>query len=116
MARYSSSGARVAKRQKNKEPAFKKKKKSRVSFLVLFAAVAVFCGYIFFRGFSLYNDKVNLQSEISSLNQQIENENKRTEELKEQETYMHTKKYAEEVAKDVLGYVYEDEIIFKPEK
>lgn len=49
------------------------------------------------------------------LQQQIDAENARTEELKELETYTKTKKYAEEVAKDKLGLVYDNEIIFKEE-
>ena len=49
------------------------------------------------------------------LQQQIEAENARTEELKELETYTKTKKYAEEVAKDKLGLVYDNEIVFKEE-
>ena len=43
----------------------------------------------------------------------IEQEYARAEELKELATYTKTKKYAEEVAKDKLGLVYENEIIFK---
>ena len=34
----------------------------------------------------------------------------------ELEAYMQTDEYAEQVAKDKLGLVYEDEIIFKPEE
>ncbi|MBQ3512491.1 MAG: septum formation initiator family protein [Lachnospiraceae bacterium] len=45
--------------------------------------------------------------------EQIAEEEARTEELKEFETYTKTKKYAEEVAKDKLGLVYENEIIFQ---
>ena len=43
----------------------------------------------------------------------MEQEEKRTEELKQFETYTKTKKYAEEVARDKLGFVYDNEIIFK---
>ena len=32
------------------------------------------------------------------------------------DAYMQTDEYAEQVAKDKLGLVYEDEIIFKPEE
>ena len=49
------------------------------------------------------------------MQQQIDAENARTEELKELETYTKTKKYAEEVAKDKLGLVYDNEIVFKEE-
>ena len=43
----------------------------------------------------------------------IEQESKRTEQLNEFKTYTKTKKYAEEVAKDKLGLVYENEILFQ---
>ena len=44
---------------------------------------------------------------------QIEAEEKRAEEIDELEKYMETKKFVEEVAKERLGLVYEDEILFK---
>ena len=40
----------------------------------------------------------------------------RKAELEEYEKYVQTKKYVEEVAREKLGLVYENEIIFKPEK
>ena len=49
------------------------------------------------------------------LESQIEAEEKKSEELEEYSKYVQTKKYAEEVAKEKLGLVYEDEIIFKAE-
>ena len=48
-----------------------------------------------------------------ALEQQIAEEEKRTEEIEEFRKYTKTKKYAEEVAKDRLGLVHEGEIIFK---
>ena len=50
------------------------------------------------------------------LREQIAEEEKRKEEIAEYEKYTRTKKYVEEVAKDKLGLVNEDEIIFKEEK
>ena len=50
----------------------------------------------------------------AALMEEIEAEQARTEEIAEDEKYTQTKKYVEEVAKDKLGLVYEDEIIFKP--
>lgn len=44
---------------------------------------------------------------------EIESEQKRTEEIEELGKYVQTKKYVEEVAKERLGLVYEDEILFK---
>ena len=50
------------------------------------------------------------------LEQQIANEEQRYEDLEEQKKYMKTKQYYEEVAKDKLGLIYEDEIIFRPSR
>jgi len=49
------------------------------------------------------------------LTEQIAEEEKRSEEIAEYEKYTHTKKYIEEVAKDKLGLIHEDEIIFREE-
>ena len=43
----------------------------------------------------------------------IADEEARTEEIEELKKYVQTKKYVEEVAKERLGIVYEDEILFK---
>ena len=47
---------------------------------------------------------------------QIEAEEKRAEDLKEYEKYTKTAAYVEEVAKDKLGLVYEDEVVFQAEE
>lgn len=44
---------------------------------------------------------------------QIEEEKNRAEEIEELEEYVGTDEYVEQVAKDKLGLVYENEIIFK---
>lgn len=58
---------------------------------------------------------LNKQERIKQLESQIIAEEKRAEEIEEYSKYVQTKKYAEEVAKEKLGLVYEDEIIFKAE-
>ncbi len=57
----------------------------------------------------------NKQQRIQELEAQIEIEEERAGEIEEYSKYVQTKKYAEEVAKEKLGLVYEDEIIFKAE-
>ena len=64
---------------------------------------------------SLRVSNANKQEKIAELEEQIEAEEKKSEEIEEYSKYVQTKKYAEEVAKDKLGLVYEDEIIFKAE-
>ena len=64
---------------------------------------------------SLRVSNSNKQDRIAELEAQIEAEEKRAEEIEEYGKYVQTKKYAEEVAKEKLGLVYEDKIIFKAE-
>lgn len=49
----------------------------------------------------------------ADLDKKIAQEEKRSEELKEYSKYVKTKKYIEEVAREKLGLIYEDEMIFK---
>lgn len=55
------------------------------------------------------------QEQITELKQRIEEEQQRTAEIDELEKYMNTDEYVEELAKDKLGLVNENEIIFKGE-
>lgn len=50
-----------------------------------------------------------------SLQQQIEAEQARAEEIENYAKYVQTNAYVEEIAKEKLGLVFEDEIIFKKE-
>ena len=49
------------------------------------------------------------------LQRKIEDEEARAEEIEEYEKYAQTQKYIEDMAKEKLGLVYEDEIVFKTE-
>ena len=53
------------------------------------------------------------QQKEEELMELIAQEEARQEEIEELRKYVQTKKYAEEVAKERLGLVYEDEILFK---
>ena len=54
--------------------------------------------------------------ELAQLQNKIDAEEARTQDIADLEAYMQTDEYAEQVCKDKLGLVYEDEIIFKPEE
>ena len=53
------------------------------------------------------------QEREAALEKQIAEETERSKEIEDLETYTKTKKYVEDVAKEKLGLVYEDEILFK---
>lgn len=61
----------------------------------------------------LHVQNTKKQQRIAELEAEIEAEEEKAQEIEEYSKYVQTKKYAEEVAKEKLGLVYEDEIIFK---
>lgn len=75
--------------------------------------MAALCAVVYVGGRPKVLERERLQSEIATLQAQLAAEEARTIELRELEVYTQTKKYAEEVAKEVLGYVYDGEIIFR---
>ena len=52
---------------------------------------------------------------MNQLSEQIAAEEERSSEIEEYRKYTQTKKFAEEYAKEKLGLVYKDEILFKQE-
>lgn len=54
------------------------------------------------------------QAEKARLERLIQEEKERTAEIADYRAYIETKSYIEEIAREVLGLVYKDEIIFRP--
>lgn len=92
---------------------FRKKKQNRVGMIAVLVIVAVFCSVIGFKTSELRKKRDEYSKRIESLESQIRDEEERAIELAEYEKYTKTSKYVEEVAKDKLGLVYEDEIVFE---
>lgn len=57
----------------------------------------------------------NLKAQEAELEEQLEAEKERSEEIDELEEYVGTDQYVEDVAKDKLGLVYPNEILFEAE-
>ena len=79
---------------------------------IILIVLAVF-GACSVGGIRLRQKNYAYQERENSLMEQIEAEERRAEEIEELEAYTKTKKYVEDVAKEKLGLVYEDEVIFK---
>ena len=84
--------------------------RSLVFVMGLFAFLFIIMKY---DSMNLEKKKAELEVQYETLMEEIEVQNARTEELKALKTYTKTKKYAEQVAKEKLGLVYSDEIVFK---
>lgn len=80
-----------------------------VVLLILVLTVSV-NNYLKNKRLEVYREKEQI------LIEQIEKENERTKDIEEYKKYTKTKKYIEEVAREKLGLVYEDEIIIKTDE
>lgn len=101
-------------RQKNMKPAFRRNKnENRLGMIMAVSAIIMIVAVVGVNSISLRQKQEKYAAREQELLEQIAEEEARTEELKEFETYTKTKKYAEEVAKDKLGLVYENQIIFQ---
>lgn len=67
------------------------------------------------RGASLRGKINEYEKEKETISEQIEAENERTEDIEALKEYMESDEYAEETAREKLGLVKENEIIFKEE-
>lgn len=81
--------------------------------LLVSMVVLILAGVVAVKSVELRQKKEVYAAREAALEQQIELEQARTEEIEEYRKYTQTKAYVEEVAKDKLGLVYQGEIIFK---
>ena len=82
--------------------------------LLLFFLIALFFGMAMGTK-GLRERNAALEERRATLQALIEEQEEYTKQLEELKKYTKTKKYAEEVAKEKLGLVYEDEIVFRPQ-
>lgn len=93
----------------------KKPEKRKTGLLLVTAAVLVVCGILLHGKKELIADRNAKQIQYSELQLKYETELERSSLLSEKRAYMQTIRYIEEVARERLGLVYEDEVIFRPE-
>ena len=65
---------------------------------------------------SLHKKNQKYKAQQAELEKQLQNEEMRAEEIEELDDYVGTKDYIEDVAKDKLGLVYPNEILFEAEQ
>lgn len=101
---------------RRRKVAHRRKNQNRLSMFLVTVVVVMIIAVVSISSINLKAKNKEQQQTIQQLNEQIAEEEKRSEEIEEYRKYTQTKKYAEEVAKEKLGLVYEGEIIFKEEK
>ena len=98
----------------------KKQKPSKKS-IVGISVVAIFFTVLVAVFFRVQTQKIEAQNaederRIAELNEELESEQARSDEIDEYGKYVNTKQFIEDMARERLGLVYPDEIIFKTEQ
>ncbi|MGN0399580.1 MAG: septum formation initiator family protein [Blautia sp.] len=97
----------------------RKKKRNRQNRIAMFSVTFVMVILVIALMVGSHNLRVKIngyKEQKQEVCEKIEEEKKRTEEIEQLEEYMKSDEYARQVARDKLGLVGEDEIIFKEEE
>ncbi len=98
-----------------RKAAYRKKRQNRFGMFLVSLVVIMLMIVVAVKSAGLKEKQAYYAQKEQMLQEQIEAEQERSEEIDEYEKYTQTKKYIEDVAKDKLGLVNEGEIIFKDE-
>jgi len=93
-----------------------RKKKRKNGLKIIAVAVLGLFGVNTYSGVELQTEKRALEKKKSELEAALQTEQERSEELEDQRAYMQTVRYIEEIARKVLGLVYPEETILRPEE
>ncbi len=91
-------------------------RKSRKNLLLVAGVTLVLCLVVSYSRMKLEAQERACEKRVEELEKELSKEEKRAEEIEEYEAYVKTKKYIEEEAREKLGLVYPDEIIFEAER
>lgn len=87
---------------------------NKLGVVAITMAVALICVVMTFQIIGLRKSNLALEEKKEALEEILEEENQRSEELEEEKVYVQTDEYFEDVARSA-GYIYPNEIIFKPD-
>lgn len=98
-----------------RKAAYQKRKQNKFAMVLVSLVLLMLIIAVSVRKNALEEKQAAYAQEEMELQKKIEEEEARSEELEEYKKYTQTQKYIEDVAKEKLGLVYEDEILFKEE-
>lgn len=94
----------------------RKKSNNRAGKVCISAIVVVFVAVMSVQILKIYQKDQEYMEKQAQLEEELENETARQQELQEYEAYTKSNQYIEDVAKSKLGLAYDNEIIFKEQK
>ncbi len=92
-----------------------RKNKRLLTFVILLIVVALVSVTLVYLRKGEEAELAEKLAEKKRLERLVQEEQERAETIEDYKAYVQTKSYIEEVARKVLGLVYKDEIIFRPE-
>lgn len=93
----------------------KRRRSNRRYFILALVLVMMTGGLISFRVMEMEKQNAQYAAQQEELQKKIDEENQRTQELNEYREYTKTKEFAEKVAKEKFGLLYDNELEFKAE-
>lgn len=93
-----------------------RKKQNKFSEILVITVLILLMAVVSYNRYELGQKLDEYEKQEQILDEQIAREHTRTEEIAEYAKYTKTKAYAEKVAKEKLGLVNENEIIYKTEE
>lgn len=92
-----------------------KRKKNRTGVGIIAFVVLILFAIVSYRRVGLEERSKEDGLKIARLESQIQEQEERTVDINNLKAYVQTKKYIEDIAREKLGLVYQDEIIFQGE-
>lgn len=105
----------MARQTEQKKTAYRKKLQNRTSMLLIMSIVLILLLVVGIKGYGLTKQRDALQEEYAANEEIVRDMEAQAREIEEYKKYMQTPQYYEEMAKEKLGLVYENEVIFVPE-
>lgn len=94
----------------------RRKRSGGTGMLSVAVIVLIFLGVMGVQIIRLQKQEENYRKTLLERESQLQMENERAEEITQLERYMKSLQYVEDVAKNKLGLVYDNEIIYKERK
>lgn len=91
----------------------RRRPQNRAGIIMASVVVLILVTVVSIKGFGLLSKAREYHGREAALEEQIQYEVKRSDEIAEFERYTQTRKYIEDTAKEKLGLVYPGEIIFR---
>ena len=106
----------AARQTRRKKAAYRKKVQNRFSMFLVMLALLMILAAVHVSSIKLQDRLDDLEAQSVLLQAQIDAEKERAEEIELLRKRSQTKEYYEEIAKEKLGLVNPDEIVFKAEE